>query len=128
MFLRRFVGTNCHTVVLPEHTDDVLPTLQHRVHQPVATLLRPITVASEQPTLIGNSLHKPFMTFLCRRRAFQSFDFQDKSLAFLPDNVFAYHAAHHLVVGSHEGRIFVRVGLAVEENHGNSLVVGSVDG
>ena len=44
------------------------------------------------------------------------------------DDVFTHHTPHLIVVGSYVGRIFVRVGLAFEHDHGQALVVGAVDG
>ena len=126
--LRSLVGTNRHAVVLSEHAHNVLPLLQHRVHQAVSALLRPVAVARQQAVLVGKALHETLMALLSRRRALQALYLQHHSAAPLPVDELSNHAAHLQVVGTHEGRIFLRVRLAVEQNYRNALVVGPVNG
>ena len=43
-------------------------------------------------------------------------------------DIFAHHASHLVVVGTDEGGVFLRTGLALKDNDRDALVVGTVDG
>ena len=74
---------------------------------------------------IGESL----VTFLCRRRTFQSQYLHHTPFPIEPvDDIAAHLAPHLIVVGTDEGRIFVGVGLPFKHDDGNTFVEGTVDG
>ena len=68
------------------------------------------------------------MAFHGRRRTFQACYLHQHTCSchLLPDE-FTHSLPHFVIVGTHKSSIFVAVGLAVEEYHGNAFVVGLFD-
>ena len=100
-------------------------------HGVVRTLLRPVAlkgVNNLDAGIVFQGVGKAVVALDGWRRAFQSHNFHDATLAIqLRSNVFPHHTAHLVVVGTDERRVFLRVGLALEHNDGDALVEGSVD-
>ena len=69
------------------------------------------------------------MTLLGRRRTLQTKDFQHTTLPLeAHHHIFAHDAADLIVVGTDEGCVFWGIGLALKHNHGDTFMVGAVDG
>ena len=101
-------------------------------HRLVAAFLGPVALQRGRQADVGVSgecLSKATMTINGRRRAAQAHDFEHNPPSVEPiGSIFAHGAAHGVVVGSHEGRVVLAVGLAVEKNHLDALLIGAVDG
>ena len=62
------------------------------------------------------------------RRTFQTSYLHECALAsHLRGNKLSHGLAHEIVVGTHEGSVFIAVGSAVEEYDGDAAVVCTVD-
>ena len=69
------------------------------------------------------------MTFLSRRGTFQTKDLQNTSLSLQAHHyIIAHNMTYLVIIGTNEGCVFGRVGLALKHNHGDALIVGTVDG
>ena len=110
------------------HAHDVRIFLQCLLHNLLSALLSPVTITHNQPFLSTESLFEPLMTLQRGRRVFQPPDNENLSSGRnLGYNITAHYPTHLQIVGSHKGSIFLGIGLAIEENHGNALVVGFVN-
>ena len=69
------------------------------------------------------------VTFYGRRGSFQSQDLHHLSFAVQSRyDIFSHLMSHLVVVGTDEGRVFLRVGLSFKDDDRDALVVGPVDG
>ena len=98
----------------------------------VGTLLRPVALQGGHQLDAGVMLqcvHETFVAINGGRGAFQTHHFQHTALAVqLRGNVLAHDVAHLVVVGGDKGGVFLGIGLALEYDDGDALVVGAVDG
>ena len=131
-FSQCLTGTDGHTVVLPEHEVDIRQIACAGFHGIVGTLLGPVALQCGDEVdvwILGYGVTEPLVAVDGGRRAFQSHNLHHLALAVEPcGNVFSHQAPHLVVVGSHEGGVFLRVGLALEHDDGDAQVVGTVDG
>ena len=121
------VGTPSQSVVVGKDIIKVLRLLQDALHSLDSTFFLPVSTLRcyHLDTRIRlDGIHKATMAFQGRRGTIQTTDFYDTSLTLqLLGDELTHRIADGIVIATYECRIFIRIGLAVVENHRDSLVV-----
>ena len=121
-----------HAVVLSENTVNLAVARKDALHCPHSALFRPVTgLAVDEPhaRMAAQGVDESAMAVDGWRRLLQTaYLHQVAFLAKDMSDIFTHDAADLIVVGAHESRIVGRFGLAVEEHHWDSFLVGPLDG
>ena len=127
-----FAGTHRHAVVLCENEIDMAEITLIVFNCHVAALLCPVSLESVCQLYLWktvDSLDKTVMPLNGRGGVFESFDLQYAAFSMkLMCDILSHGFSHLIVVGTDESCVFLGVGLAFEDNDGNTLVIGTVDG
>ena len=125
-------GTHRHAVVLCENEIDMAEITLIVFNSRIAALLCPVSLESVCQLYLWKTVDgsdKTIMPLDGRGGVFESFDLQYAAFSMkLMCDILSHGFSHLIVVGTDESSVFLGVGLAFEDNDGNTLVIGTVDG